>query len=206
MKKEDRITVVAPGDRFTWFPSLIWVATGTMSEERVHFPLAPVYKSSASTTSMGAPNDRSRRPKRNGAPAKQPNEVLPYDLLNATGPYLNFEDAGLGPKAGTTQSICSVEHAVGARNAYLESVKRMEKGERQRLVVGVGHPAATCEGAAFEHVMNLDADMRRRGVRDHAELIFLPTNPTRETSASTASRRASAARSSPGIHWCACLR
>ncbi len=180
VKKEDRITVIAPGDRFTWFPSLIWVATGTMSEERVHFPLAPVYEKLGIDYVDGraetiATDDRS-------VTVRLPNgqtQVLPYDfLLNATGPYLNFEGTpGLGPKAGTTQSICSVEHAVGARNAYLESVKRMEKGERQRLVVGVGHPAATCEGAAFEYVMNLDADIRRRGVRDRAELIFLTNEP-----------------------------
>ncbi len=37
------ITVVAPSDRFTWFPSLIWVGTGTMSQEKVHFQLRPVY-------------------------------------------------------------------------------------------------------------------------------------------------------------------
>jgi sulfide:quinone oxidoreductase len=105
--------------------------------------------------------------------------IVGYDyLLNATGPYLNFEGTpGLGPKAGTTQSVCSVEHAVQAREAYLESVKRMERGERQRIVVGVGHPAATCEGAAFEYVMNVHFDLKSRGVRERAELTFLTNEP-----------------------------
>ncbi len=31
------VTVVSPRDRFTWFPSLIWVGVGTMSPERCHF-------------------------------------------------------------------------------------------------------------------------------------------------------------------------
>jgi sulfide:quinone oxidoreductase len=180
LKGRATITVVAPGNRFTWFPSLIWVGTGTMSEEQVHFPLAPVYAKLGieyvdGRAEIVAPDDRTVAVR---LPSGQ-TQTLKYDfLLNATGPYLNFEGTpGLGPKAGTTQSVCSVEHAVETRNAYLESVKRMENGQRQRLVVGVGHPAATCEGAAFEYVMNLDADLRQRNLRQRAELVFLTNEP-----------------------------
>jgi sulfide:quinone oxidoreductase len=41
-KDKADITVVAPKNRFTWFPSLIWVGTGAMPEEQTIFPLAPV--------------------------------------------------------------------------------------------------------------------------------------------------------------------
>lgn len=181
VRKEDRITVVAPGNRFTWFPSLIWVGIGAMPAEQVHFPLAPVYEKLGIEYVDGravtiAPDERTVTVRLADG---QTESVLSYDfLVNATGPYLNFEGTpGLGPKAGTTQSVCSVEHAAGARDAYLQSVGRMQKGERQRFVVGVGHPAATCEGAAFEYVMNLDADLRRRGIRDRAELTFLTNEP-----------------------------
>ncbi len=174
------ITVVAPRNRFTWFPSLIWVGTGTMSEDKVHFELAPVYEKLGITYVDGraeviAPDDRRVTVRLPGGETRE----LEYDfLLNATGPYLNFEGTpGLGPTAGTTQSVCSVEHAVGARDAYLASVRAMEKGQRQRLVVGVGHPAATCEGAAFEYIMNLDWDLRNRGLRDKAELVWLSNEP-----------------------------
>ncbi|MDE2483173.1 MAG: FAD-dependent oxidoreductase [bacterium] len=175
-----QITVVAPNNRFTWFPSLIWVGTGTMAPERVHFELAPVYEKLGITYVGGraeivAPDDRT-------VTVRLPNgstQTIAYDfLLNATGPYLNFEGTpGLGPKCGTTQSVCSVEHATAARDAYLESVRAMERGQRQRLVVGVGHPAATCEGAAFEYVMNLDWDLRNRGLRDKADLVWLTNEP-----------------------------
>jgi sulfide:quinone oxidoreductase len=181
VRKDDQITVVAPGNRFTWFPSLIWVGIGAMPAEQVHFELAPVYEKLGIEYVDGraitiAPDDRTVTVRLADG---QTETVLKYDfLMNATGPYLNFEGTpGLGPKTGTTQSVCSVEHAVAARGAYLESVGRMQKGEHQRLVVGVGHPAATCEGAAFEYVMNLDADLRRRGVRDSAELVFLTNEP-----------------------------
>lgn len=180
LAKDAQITVVAPNNRFTWFPSLIWVGTGTMSEEHVQFALRPVYERLGIAYVDGraetiAVDDRTvtvRTP--DGAV-----QSLHYDyLLNATGPYLNFEATpGLGPKAGTTQSVCSVEHAVGARDAYLQSVRALEKGERQRLVVGVGHPTATCEGAAFEYIMNLDRDLRHRGLRDRADLVWLTNEP-----------------------------
>ncbi|HVA33689.1 MAG TPA: FAD-dependent oxidoreductase, partial [Candidatus Baltobacteraceae bacterium] len=180
VKGRAAVTVVAPGNRFTWFPSLIWVGTGTMSEEEVHFPLAPVYEKIGIEYVDGraetiAPDDRTVTVRR----ADGRIDTLQYDfLLNATGPYLNFEATpGLGPKTGNTQSVCSVDHALGARNAYLEIVKNLEKGQRKRLVVGVGHPTATCEGAAFEYVMNLDANLRKRGLRDRAELVFLTNEP-----------------------------
>jgi sulfide:quinone oxidoreductase len=104
---------------------------------------------------------------------------IAYDyLLNATGPYLNFEATpGLGPARGNTASVCSVEHALDARDKYLEIVRGLEKGERKRLVIGVGHPTSTCEGAAFEYIMNVDHDLRRRGLRERAELVWLTNEP-----------------------------
>lgn len=180
VKGKADVTVVAPRNRFTWFPSLIWVATGTMSEEKVTFELAPVYERLGISYIDGraeviAPDEKTVTVR---VPSGE-TQTLAYDfLLNATGPYLNFEGTpGLGPAAHTTTSVCSVEHAVEARNKYLESVQRMERGEHQRLVVGVGHPAATCEGAGFEYVMNLDADLRDRGLRDLADLVWLTNEP-----------------------------
>jgi sulfide:quinone oxidoreductase len=180
VKGRARIIVVAPGNRFTWFPSLVWVGNGTMSEENVHFELSPVYEKLGieyvdGRAEIVAPDDRRVTVRLADGTTRD----VAYDfLLNATGPYLNFEGTpGLGPKAGTTQSICSVEHAVATRDAYLEVVNRLEKGERQRLVVGVGHPAATCEGAAFEYVMNVHFDLTGRGLRDRAELVFLTNEP-----------------------------
>lgn len=173
------ITVVSPNNRFTWFPSLIWVGTGAMNEEKVHFALRPVYEKLGiiyidARAEIIDPDNQTVAVRTAAG-----TQVLNYDyLLNATGPYLNFEATpGLGPAAGSTQSVCSVEHAVAAREAYRASVREMESGKRQRLVVGVGHPTATCEGAAFEYIMNLDGDLRNRGLRNHADLIWLTNEP-----------------------------
>lgn len=180
VKGKADVTVVAPKNRFTWFPSLIWVGTGTMPEDEVWFQLAPVYERIGVEYIDGRatginPDERIVTV----AAADGTQQMLAYDfLINATGPYLNFEATpGLGPHAGATASVCSIEHAVDARNKYLAIVKDLEQGLRRRIVVGVGHPTATCEGAAFEYLMNVDNDLRGRGIRDKAELVWLSNEP-----------------------------
>jgi len=100
---------------------------------------------------------------------------LDYDyLVVATGPKLNFAGTpGLGPESGYTNSICSLPHAVKTRDAYLEVIEKMKKGENQRIVIGTGHPGATCQGAAFEYLENIHKDLIKKGVRDKAELFWL---------------------------------
>ncbi len=174
------VTVVAPRNRFTWFPSLIWVGTGSMPAEQTVFELAPVYEKigvryvDGRATSIDLTERRVTLTRSSGE-----TESVAYDyLVNATGPYLNFEGTpGLGPANGTTLSICSVEHAVETRDRYLALVKDLEKGLRRRMVVGVGHPAATCEGAGFEYLMNVHADLKRRGLRDLVELTWITNEP-----------------------------
>ena len=174
------VTVVSPRNRFTWFPSLIWVGIGTMSTDQVQFALAPVYERIGVEYVDGRaveikPDDRVVTVET----AAGERRALSYDYcVNATGPYLNFEGTpGLGPANGTTLSVCTIEHAEQTRDRYLEMVADLERGQRRRFVVGVGHPAATCEGAAFEYLMNVDFDLRRRGLRARADLVWLTNEP-----------------------------
>jgi sulfide:quinone oxidoreductase len=174
------ITVISPGNRFTWFPSLVWVGNGTMDADSCHFPLRPVYEKigvkyiDGRAVTIYPDSQKVEVKKLDGSV-----ELEPYDfLLNATGPHLNFEGTpGLGPHCGTTSSICTVEHALDAQAHYLETVKALKRGVRQRIVIGTGHAMATCEGAAFEYLMNVDFDLRQRGLRDTADLIWLSNEP-----------------------------
>ncbi|TAM58004.1 NAD(P)/FAD-dependent oxidoreductase [bacterium] len=180
LKHQAEITVVSPGNRFTWFPSLIWVGTGTMPADNVHFTLAPVYERIGVHYVDGRATEI--HPDENTVAVERGDgsrELRPYDYcVNATGPFLNFAATpGLGPQTGNTWSVCSVEHAEQARDHYLAVVAELEKGQRKRLVIGTGHPTATCEGAAFEYLMNVDADLRRRGLRERADLVWLSNEP-----------------------------
>jgi sulfide:quinone oxidoreductase len=99
---------------------------------------------------------------------------LDFDyLVNATGPKLNFgATPGLGPE-GHSHSVCTSGHAVDAAAALRASIERMRRGERQVLVVGMGHGTCTCEGAAFEYAFNVEHEVRAAGVRDLADIVYL---------------------------------
>ena len=49
----------------------------------------------------------------------------------------------------------------------------MRGGERQRFLVGTGHGACTCQGAAFEYIVNLEFELRARKVRDKADVVWI---------------------------------
>ena len=97
-----------------------------------------------------------------------------YDfLINATGPALRFDKTpGLGPD-GNSLSVCLPDHAAQAAAALDEEVERMRRGEKRKFLVGVGHGTCTCEGAAFEYIVNLEFELRNRGVRDKAEITWI---------------------------------
>ena len=180
VKDKADITVVSPGDRFTWFPSLIWVATGTFPSDECWFRLRPVYERIGVRYVDGKATEI--RPQENAVTvvaADGSSQRLQYDYcVNATGPYLNFAGTpGLGPQAGNSWSVCTVEHADETKRRYKEVVDKLRAGSRQRIVIGIGHPAATCEGAGFEYVMNVDADLRRLGLRERADVVWLTNEP-----------------------------
>ena len=180
--KDHEVTVVNRQDYFGYVPSWVWVGVGTMKPEKTTFELEPVYRKKNVRFVLGAareihPDDGfvMVEPDGGGEPVR-----LDYDqLVIATGPKLDFEGTpGLGPKVGNTYSICSLPHAIESRDAYHESVARMEAGEQQRIVIGTGHPMATCQGAAFEYITNIHKDLVRRGLRDKADLLWLSNERT----------------------------
>ena len=179
--KSHEVTVINKYDYFLFIPSLVWVGVGRMKPEKTNFKLASVYSRMHINFIHGAatelhPDDQFVVVKRaDGAGEERVN----YDyLVVATGPKLNFAGTpGLGPDAGHSYSICTLEHAIQARDEYLRMVARMEKGEKVRIVIGTGHPAATCQGAAFEYITNIHKDLVRRGLRDKAELLWLSNEP-----------------------------
>lgn len=183
--REHEVVVVSPKPDYNWIPSNVWVGVGLLKAEQVLFPLAPVYARhgidfrQASAVALypegtaGAPKPfveieytiEARRGER---------ERVSYDyLVNATGPKLAFEATkGLGPGKHTV-SVCTADHATEAAHAFEETLARMRKGERQRFIVGMGHGSATCQGAAFEYIVNLEFELRARGLRDKADVTYL---------------------------------
>lgn len=189
MGNEAEVHVISPLPYYNWIPSNIWVGVGQMSEDQVKFPLAPVYLKEGIIFHQGkAIGLRPEGSEEFSSPhviwestdSNSPgifNHGYDY-LINATGPKLNFAATkGLGP-SGFSLSVCTPDHALHAADHLNSAILAMKKGERRRLVIGTGHGSCTCEGAAFEYVFNVDFELRRQGVRDLAEIIFLTNEAT----------------------------
>jgi sulfide:quinone oxidoreductase len=180
--RHDSVTVVSPRPDYNWVPSNIWVGVGLMKPTQVTFPLAPVYERAGIEFVQAAARSIHPDGDADGSTAyvlaeraDGRIERVPYDfLVNATGPALRFDKTeGLGPDGGHSLSVCLPEHAAQAAAALAEEVERLRRGERRRFLVGVGHGTCTCEGAAFEYIVNLEFELRVRKVRERAEITWI---------------------------------
>jgi len=185
LKKGHEVVMVSPNSNFQWIPSNIWVGVGLMTPDQVKFKLAPVYKKmgvnykQALATSIHPEGDAENEKgfvtikyvteENEGKEGK-----VTYDyLINGTGPKLNFEATeGLGPDK-FTQSVCSYDHAEHSWGKLQESFKKMENGERQTFLVGTGHALATCQGAAFEYILNIAFEIGKRKLSHLADMWWI---------------------------------
>jgi len=180
--RDHEVTMINKFEYFLYMPSLIWVGVGHMKPERVCVPLKPIYDRVHVRFVHGTATEI--HPDENYVLVESSDhggqERVKYDyLVIATGPKLNWEGTpGLGPVNGYTLSVCHLKSATHARDEYHQALERMRRNEKVRFVIGVGHPGATCQGAAFEYLMNIDRDLVKLGLRDRAELLWLSNEPT----------------------------
>jgi len=180
------VVVVTPNSQWNWIPSNIWVGVGDMRKKDVVFDLAPVYKKAGIIYEQAKaisihPEGKSSNEKPfvtieyTGPDKKGEKGEIEYDyLINATGPKLNFSATeGLGPENGHTVSVCTADHATHASEELEKIIQKLKKGEKQKILIGTGHGTCTCQGAAFEYVFNVENVLRKRGVRDNAEIKWI---------------------------------
>ncbi|HAV26691.1 MAG TPA: sulfide:quinone reductase [Bacteroidetes bacterium] len=185
LSKEHEVLVVSPNSNYQWVPSNIWVGTGRMKAESIYFPLIPLYKKKgigfkqAKVVSFHPEGDDTQASpyvlvEYTTGDKKQ--EQVAYDyLINATGPKLAFElTEGLLPGTNKAFSVCTYDHAQHAWQGLsnlIESLKTTVKSAK--IIIGTGHPKATCQGAAFEYILNVESELVRHGVRDKVELTWI---------------------------------
>ncbi len=163
------VMVVSRGDTFHFVPSNPWVAIGWRSRDAIEVALGPVMaRKKIGFTPVGA---RRVHPSENRLELDD-GESLFYDyLVVATGPELAFDEIeGLGPD-GFTQSICHVDHAEKAAEAFEAFVRQPGP-----IVVGAVQ-GASCYGPAYEFAMILDTELRRRKIRDRVPMTFVTAEP-----------------------------
>lgn len=167
--KEHRVTVIGSSAYFEFTPSNPWMAVGWREREQIRVRLKEPLESKGiewipeSVETIDAPGNRLIL--RSGA-------ALPYDyLVIATGPKLAFEEVpGLGP-SGFTHSVCTQDHAAEAWTRYQEFLQAPGP-----VVIGAA-AGPSCFGPAYEFAMIVDADRRRRRMRDRVPMTFVTSEP-----------------------------
>ena len=116
----DRITVVSNNPTFHFVPSNPWVAVNWRKREEIELDAgATLGKHKIDFIGVGV---KRLHPESNRVELDD-GRFLDYDfLIVSTGPKLAFDEIeGLGPQ-GHTQSICHVDHAVKAEEAWQKFV------------------------------------------------------------------------------------
>jgi len=183
--KKHEVVVITPNSYYHWVPSNIWVGVGRMKVDEVRFKLDKRYKKAgiiykqAKAVSFYPEGDKETDKgfvtiEYTGQGKEGQTEKVDYDfLINATGPKLAFEKTeGIGPGKHTV-SVCSYDHAAEAWEKLKESFAKMEKGEKQKFVIGTGHPGATCQGAAFEYILNVAYEIKRKKLSHLADITWI---------------------------------
>jgi sulfide:quinone oxidoreductase len=174
--RDHRITVIDRQDQFVFIPSLIWVPFGWRTPKQISFPLRPSLESKGVAFRQATVEriDAERQVVTVTSP-EQPGgkEEMAYDyLLIATGPHVDFGVVpGVGPHGGYTHSICTIEHALQAQEAWKRFLK-----DPGPVIVGAVQGSA-CFGAAYEFVFNLEYALRRARIREKVPVTYVTSEP-----------------------------
>ena len=166
---EHKVTVINSTEYFQFVPSNPWIAVGWRTREQITLALRPILERrgiefiAQTVTKLEA--ESKKLVLGNG-------QTVSYDfLVIATGPKLAFDEVpGAGP-SGHTESICTVDHAEKAYDAWKKFL-----ADPGPIVVGA-MAGASCFGPAYEFAMIMDADLRKRKMRHKVPMTFVTSEP-----------------------------
>lgn len=164
-----RISVVNKGTNFSFVPSNPWVAVGWRDRKDVEVDLTEVF---ARRHIDFFPQGAERVHPADKRVALSDGTDLDYDyLVIATGPELAFDEIpGFGPQAAT-QSVCHIDHALDAKDAFDRLVANPGP-----VIIGAVQ-GASCYGPAYEFAFILDKALRDAKVRDRVPMTFVTAEP-----------------------------
>ena len=164
-----RVTLIGASPYFEFTPSNPWVAVGWREREKTRVAMRePLAAHGIEWVEQAVDSiDAERR-----VLTLRDKTTLEYDyLVITTGPKLAFEEVpGLGPDGHTT-SICTQAHAMSAWEHYQQFLR-----DPGPIVIGAA-AGASCFGPAYEFAMIVDADLRRRKLRDRVPMTFVTSEP-----------------------------
>ncbi len=170
LRPEDKLTVITKEAKYHFVPSNPWVAVNWRKREDVEVDLAPVFEKKGIAF---RPTAATKVDPDNNTIEMADGSSVTYDyLIIATGPELAFDEIeGLGPHGGHTQSVCHVDHAQKAGEAFEEFCRNPAP-----IIVGAVQ-GASCFGPAYEFLFILETELRRRKIRDRVPMTFVTAEP-----------------------------
>lgn len=165
----DKITVVSNKPYFQFTPSNPWAGVGWRKKKDIVVDLDPVMKRRG--IDFICDGAAKLDPDSNTITLESGREVTYDYLIIATGPDLAFDEIeGFGPDK-FTKSVCHVEHAEESGDKWDEFCANPGP-----IVVGAVQ-GASCFGPAYEYMMTIDTDLRRRKIRDKVPMTFVTSEP-----------------------------
>ena len=166
---EHEVTVISDSPTFHFVPSNPWVPPKWRKPSDLKIELAPVLSKKGIEFIQKA---AVKVDPDNNQIQMDDESTVAYDfLIIATGPRLAFDEVpGLGPD-GYTSSVCHVDHAELASkdwDAFMENPGAIVIGAVQ---------GASCFGPAYEYLMILETELRRRKIRDKVPMTFVTSEP-----------------------------
>lgn len=170
LPKDHEVMLINEGPEFHFVPSNPWVALGERTKEQVILDLTPYakkFKIPFNTTGVSEINADDKKV------VTGDGEVYDYTyLVLCTGPKLAFEAVpGAGPETGFTQSVCTVDHAVKAHEEFEKLCANPGP-----VVIGAMQ-GASCFGPAYEYILSLETELRKRKIRDQIPMTFVTAEP-----------------------------
>jgi sulfide:quinone oxidoreductase len=166
---QHQVTLVGSSPYFEFTPSNPWVAVGWRKPEQTRVELAGPLKA-RDVGWIPKPVKTIDATASKLVFADGTEEAYDY-LAIATGPKLAFEEVpGLGPD-GHTVSVCTQAHALAAWKDYQAFLRQPGP-----IVIGAV-ASASCFGPAYEMAMIVDADLRKRKLRDKVPMTFVTSEP-----------------------------
>lgn len=167
--RDDRLTVITKGSSYSFVPSNPWVAVGWRAREEIEVDLTEIMdRRGIALMTQGAARVF---PGENRVELTDGGRV-DYDyLVIATGPDLAFDEIpGLGPE-GHTESVCHIDHALKAEQAFKKLVAKPGP-----VIIGAVQ-GASCFGPAYEFLFILETALRKAKVRDRVPMTFVTSEP-----------------------------
>lgn len=168
--KEHEVVVISDTPTFHFVPSNPWVPPKWRKPEDLKIELAPVMQKKGINFIQKA---ATKVDPGNNKVDLDDGTSVEYDyLVIATGPRLAFDEVpGLGPHGGYTTSVCHVDHAAVAAQDWDRFMQ-----DPGPIVIGAVQ-GASCFGPAYEYLMIIETELRKRKIRDKVPMTFVTSEP-----------------------------